>query len=141
VLLVGAAGWRSGAKSDDGGGSKTYNLLFDNAFGLTEGGDFKVAGVGPARPTSFKVVKWRPPARGREGRGDRAGLADLRRDARCEIRPQSLIGEYFVDCQPGASDERHPRRRPAAGRRRPARRSRSTWSTTSCGARTASACA
>jgi cell division septation protein DedD len=36
------------------------------------------------------------------------GLADLRRDARCEIRPQSLIGEYFVDCQPGASDERIP---------------------------------
>jgi hypothetical protein len=36
------------------------------------------------------------------------GLADLRRDARCEIRPQSLIGEYFVDCQPGASDEHIP---------------------------------
>ena len=36
------------------------------------------------------------------------GLADLRRDARCEIRPQSLIGEYFVDCQPGTSDERLP---------------------------------
>ena len=36
------------------------------------------------------------------------GLADLRKDARCEIRPQSLIGEYFVDCQPGTSDERIP---------------------------------
>ena len=36
------------------------------------------------------------------------GLADLRKDARCEIRPQSLIGEYFVDCQPGTSDERLP---------------------------------
>jgi ABC-type transporter Mla subunit MlaD len=34
------------------------------------------------------------------------GLADLRKDASCEIRPQSLIGEYFVDCQPGSSDER-----------------------------------
>ena len=36
------------------------------------------------------------------------GLADLREDAHCEIRPQSLIGEYFVDCQPGTSDERIP---------------------------------
>ena len=36
------------------------------------------------------------------------GLADLRKDANCEIRPQSLIGEYFVDCQPGTSDERLP---------------------------------
>ena len=48
VLLVGAAALSLGAKSDDGG-SKTYNLL-DNAFGLTEGGDFKVAGCGPGRP-------------------------------------------------------------------------------------------
>ena len=31
VLVVGAAALSLGAKSDDGG-SKTYNLLFDNAF-------------------------------------------------------------------------------------------------------------
>jgi ABC-type transporter Mla subunit MlaD len=36
------------------------------------------------------------------------GFADLREDARCEIRPQSFIGEYFVDCQPGSSDRRLP---------------------------------
>jgi virulence factor Mce-like protein len=86
---------------------KTYKILFDNAFGLTEGGDFKVAGVRGGQTSTFKIVK----------RGGRAlalveaevsepGLADLRKDARCEIRPQSLIGEYFVDCQPGTSDER-----------------------------------
>ncbi len=34
------------------------------------------------------------------------GIADFREDASCEIRPQSLIGEYFVDCQPGSSDRR-----------------------------------
>jgi ABC-type transporter Mla subunit MlaD len=34
------------------------------------------------------------------------GFDDLRADARCEIRPQSLIGEYFVDCQPGTSSKR-----------------------------------
>ena len=65
VLLVGAAALALGAKADDDGGSKTYNLLFDNAFGLTEGGDFKVAGVRAGKTTTFKVVKvGRPPARG-----------------------------------------------------------------------------
>jgi phospholipid/cholesterol/gamma-HCH transport system substrate-binding protein len=109
VLLVGAAGLALGAKSDDGGGSKTYTLLFDNAFGLTEGGDFKVAGVRAGKTTSFKVVNvgGRPLA-AVKAEVTEPGLADLRRDARCEIRPQSLIGEYFVDCQPGASDERIP---------------------------------
>jgi len=108
VLLVGAAALSLGAKSDNGG-SKTYNLLFDNAFGLTEGGDFKVAGVRAGKTTSFKVVK----ANGRplalvKAEVTEPGLADLRKDARCEIRPQSLIGEYFVDCQPGTSDQRIP---------------------------------
>ena len=36
------------------------------------------------------------------------GFGDFRKDASCEIRPQSLIGEYYVDCQPGKSDERLP---------------------------------
>jgi virulence factor Mce-like protein len=121
LLLVGAA-LALGAKSDDDGGSKTYTLLFDNAFGLTEGGDFKVAGVRAGKTTKFKVVK----AGGRPLAAVTAevtepGLADLRRDARCEIRPQSLIGEYFVDCQPGTSDERIP-----DGGRLPVRQTSST---------------
>ena len=108
LLVAGAAALALGAKSDDAQG-KTYNLLFDNAFGLTEGGDFKVAGVRAGKTTSFKVTK-------RNGRPlalvkaevTEPGFADLREDARCEIRPQSLIGEYFVDCQPGASGKRLP---------------------------------
>ena len=107
LLLVTAAALALGAKSDDDGGSKTYELLFDNAFGLTEGGDFKVAGVRAGQTKTFKVTKvgGRPVALV-EAEVTEPGLADLRKDARCEIRPQSLIGEYFVDCQPGTSDER-----------------------------------
>ena len=33
----------------------TYELLFDNAFGLTEGGDFKVAGVRAGKITTLDV--------------------------------------------------------------------------------------
>ena len=109
VLVVAAAGLGLGAKGDDDSGSKTYELLFDNAFGLTEGGDFKVAGVRAGQTSKFKVTKvdGRPLALV-TAEVTEPGLADLRRDAKCEIRPQSLIGEYFVDCQPGTSDERLP---------------------------------
>ncbi|HMJ97556.1 MAG TPA: MlaD family protein [Thermoleophilaceae bacterium] len=112
VLVLGVvcgAALSVGAKSDEATGSKTYNLLFDNAFGLTEGGDFKVAGVRAGQTKTFKVTKvdGRPVALV-EAEVTEPGLADLRKDARCEIRPQSLIGEYFVDCQPGTSDERLP---------------------------------
>ena len=102
VLLAGTAALALGAKGGDDGGSKTYHLFFDNAFGLTKGGDFKVAGVRAGKTTAFKVkeVNGRPLAEV-TAEVTEPGLADLRRDAHCEIRPQSLIGEYFVDCQPG----------------------------------------
>ena len=109
LALVCGAALTLGAKDEEDSGGKTYELLFDNAFGLTEGGDFKVAGVRAGQTSKFKVVKvgGRPLALV-EAEVTEPGLADLRRDARCEIRPQSLIGEYFIDCQPGASDERIP---------------------------------
>ena len=34
------------------------------------------------------------------------GFGSLRTDAFCESRPQSLIGEYFIDCRPGTSEQR-----------------------------------
>jgi virulence factor Mce-like protein len=108
ALLVGAA-LSVAANGDEKSSAKTYELLFDNAFGLTEGGDFKVAGVRAGQTSTFKVTKvdGRPLALV-EAEVTEPGLADLREDARCEIRPQSLIGEYFVDCEPGTSDERLP---------------------------------
>jgi phospholipid/cholesterol/gamma-HCH transport system substrate-binding protein len=109
LALVCGAALSVGASRDEDTGSKTYELIFDNAFGLTEGGDFKVAGVRAGQTSKFKVTKvdGRPLALV-EAKVTEPGLADLRKDARCEIRPQSLIGEYFVDCQPGTSDERLP---------------------------------
>jgi virulence factor Mce-like protein len=122
VLVAAAAALALGAKGGEDSGGKTYELLFDNAFGLTEGGDFKVAGVRAGQTSAFKVVKvdGRPLAMV-TAEVTEPGLADLRRDALCEIRPQSLIGEYFVDCQPGTSDERLP-----DGARLPVARTRST---------------
>ena len=66
-----AGGGRAGARREratTAAASKTYELLFDNAFGLTEGGDFKVAGVRAGKTSEFKIARstagrsrsWRP---------------------------------------------------------------------------------
>jgi ABC-type transporter Mla subunit MlaD len=99
--------------ASEGGGEAgkgtTYKLHFDNAFGLVENGDFKVGGVRAGVTSSFEVIKNKSRSIAEiEVKVEEPGFDDLRSDARCEIRPQSLIGEYYVDCQPGTSDERLP---------------------------------
>ena len=41
--------------------------------------------------------------RGGDDPGHRTGFGQFHQDASCESRPESLIGEYFVDCNPGSS--------------------------------------
>jgi len=96
-----------GATGDAGAQGKTYKIYFDNASGLANGGDFKVAGVRAGSTGEAKVVRrgGRPLAVV-EAKVTEPGFADLRKDARCKITPQSFIGEYYVDCQPGTSDEK-----------------------------------
>jgi ABC-type transporter Mla subunit MlaD len=97
----------AGASDKGGAEGRTYKIMFDNAFGLVKGGDFRVGGVNAGQTTAFDVVK-------KKGESPKAvvtvevskpGFGDFRTDASCEIRPQSLIGEYYVDCQPGKSPE------------------------------------
>jgi virulence factor Mce-like protein len=108
VLAVCGAALALGAAEDEGAKGRTYEIVFDNAFGLTEGGDFKIAGVRAGRTSSFEIVGQERPRAVVKAEVTESGFADLREDARCEIRPQSLIGEYFVDCQPGASERKLP---------------------------------
>src|SRR5215217_2769937 len=97
----------AGASDRKGAEGRTYKIMFDNAFGLTRGGDFRVGGVNAGQTTGFDVVK----KKGESPKAvvtvevSKAGFGDFRKDASCEIRPQSLIGEYYVDCQPGKSPE------------------------------------
>lgn len=106
VVAVAAVTVLLGAGGDDRG-TRRYWLELDNAFGLTDGADVKVAGVRAGtieqitldRRTLHALV---------ELRIRRAGFGDLRADVSCETRPQSLIGEYFVDCAPGTSARRLP---------------------------------
>jgi virulence factor Mce-like protein len=112
VLATGA----SGDKSDAG----TYWVELDNAFGLIKGADLKVAGVRAGKITALELDQ--RTHRALVGiKVDKDGFGSLRADTRCESRPQSLIGEYFLDCEPGTS----PRRLPA-GARIPVSRTSST---------------
>jgi virulence factor Mce-like protein len=95
----------SGASNSSSAG--TYKIMLDNAFGLTSGADFKVAGV-PAG--TIKSIELPPgcvsgdPAQCRAlvtVQLNSSSFGPFRSDAFCQSRPQSLIGEYFVDCEPG----------------------------------------
>jgi virulence factor Mce-like protein len=92
VLLTGA--------SEDGGG-KSYEIEFDSAFGLSPGGDLKIGGVKAGKTTGFKLER-RPPYRVLvTAEVTEPGFDTLKTDAHCAVRQQSLIGEYFVDCDVG----------------------------------------
>ncbi len=102
-LLLAAAAFvvvATGASNKTANG--TYKIELDNAFGLVNGADFKVAGV-PAgaisaidlNPKDLHAVVTVSVTQG--------GFGQFHSDAKCESRPQSLIGEYYIDCQPGSS--------------------------------------
>ncbi len=94
VVLATAAGGSNGGY--------TVRAIFDDAGNLIPGENVKIDGVkvgtvGSVAPTPqakaavvFNI--------------ENPGFKDFRADASCEIRPQSLIGEKYVDCEPT-----HPR--------------------------------
>ena len=92
----------TGATEDPRGTS--YRVVFDNVFGLTEGGDLKIGGVKAGETTGFELTDDEPHKVAVEILLTEPGLTGLREDARCAVRQQSLIGEYYVDCQPGTGE-------------------------------------
>jgi virulence factor Mce-like protein len=80
----------------------TYRIELDNAFGLVPGATFKVAGV-PAGTISSLGLDQRTQHAVVTIQVTQPGLGQFHSDAFCQSRPQSLIGEYFLDCQPGQS--------------------------------------
>jgi virulence factor Mce-like protein len=105
LIGLGAFALLTGAASEEEQGTEDkpiYWVQLDNAFGLIEGADFKVAGTRAGKITELRLV--------RVGDGYKAlagvqltspTVRRLHTDVTCESRPQSLIGEYFIDCSPG----------------------------------------
>ena len=101
---VGVAFLAVGAGSSDADAPR-YWVELDNAFGLVDGADVKIGGVRAGKVTELKLD--RESLRAKVGIEVTAtGFNDIRTDVRCETRPQSLIGEYFIDCQPGRAATR-----------------------------------
>ena len=100
LTIVGASALAvvsTGAKNNDPGNYKV-RAIFDNAVSVIPGEDVKIAGVKVGKVDSLDVTD-----------NDQAaitlavtepGFQDFRQDATCTIRPQSLIGEKYVECSP-----------------------------------------
>jgi phospholipid/cholesterol/gamma-HCH transport system substrate-binding protein len=100
VLLIAAAAAFAvvalGA-GDDGGGSYKVRAIFDNAGFVIPGEDVKVAGVKVGAIDSIDVTDDLKAAVVLDITDK--GYQDFRQDAECLVRPQSLIGERFVECE------------------------------------------
>jgi virulence factor Mce-like protein len=103
VFMIVAGGSKSGSTER----GKTYKIELDNAFGLVKGADFKVAGVPAGKiqnidlePGCIQGITTQCYAL-ITVQVTQGGFGSFHSNAFCESRPQSLIGEYFIECQPG----------------------------------------
>ena len=89
------------SRSASGSGTYLVRAIFDDASFAAQGEDVRIAGANVGSIQSLGVTS-----------GKRAavtiGITDHRfapfhNDATCAIRPQSLIGEEYVDCTPGTA--------------------------------------
>ncbi len=99
ALIIGATAFvvfGTGASDEDSG--YKVRAEFRNAFTVIPGLDVKIAGVKVGKVDDLDVTPDQKAAV--VLRIDKPGFKDFRRDAECTIRPQSLIGEKFVECTP-----------------------------------------
>ena len=102
IVVFVAGGALAAFGAGDSATGKEYKVVFDSAFGLVKGADFKVGGVPVGSIQDLDVDRKDARAIVTVGvsQGGK-GFGGLRDSATCTVNPQSLIGEYFVDCQPG----------------------------------------
>lgn len=92
VLLAGGSG---GGRDD---GAYRVRAIFDNAFAVIPGEEVRVGG---ARVGSVEDTDVTPDRKAvLVLKIDDAAFRDFRADAECTIRPQSIIGERYVECLP-----------------------------------------
>jgi ABC-type transporter Mla subunit MlaD len=89
----------SPARSD--GGPYTVRAIFDDAAFAARGEDVRVAGANVGTISSLGVTADKRAAVSLRINDSR--FAPFHANAHCAIRPQSLIGEQYVDCAPGTA--------------------------------------
>ncbi len=102
LVLVAGGFWLVAGGASSPSATGTYKIEFDNAFGLVTGADFKVAGV-PAGTIKSIDLDQRTLHAVVTIQVTRGGFGQFHQSAFCQSRPESLIGEYFIDCDPGST--------------------------------------
>jgi ABC-type transporter Mla subunit MlaD len=83
-------------------GSHTYQAELFNAFGLVKGSELRIAGAKAGTITDLGITPQKTALVSFEVD---SGFPEFKADASCSSEPQSLIAEYFLDCQPGTSTQ------------------------------------
>jgi phospholipid/cholesterol/gamma-HCH transport system substrate-binding protein len=102
TALCGASALVASAGADD---KHTYQVELDNAFGLVSGSEVRIAGVVAGTVTGLDINEAKRAVVTIEISGP---LSTLKESATCSSEPQSLIAEYFLDCQPGTQGDPLP---------------------------------
>ena len=97
LLAAGALAVSAGAED-----KRTYQADLFNAFGLVEGSELRVAGVKAGTVTGLDIT---PEKTARITFEVDPSFPEFKSDASCSSEPQSLIAEYFLDCQPGSAED------------------------------------
>jgi phospholipid/cholesterol/gamma-HCH transport system substrate-binding protein len=96
------------ATDDDTNDAYFVRATFDNASTIVEGEDVKIAGVPVGVISDMDVTEDNKAAV--TLRIDNEDFTPWKQDASCTIRAQGLIGEKFVECEPGSTDAPNLRR-------------------------------
>jgi ABC-type transporter Mla subunit MlaD len=99
LLAAGATGVVAVAGAAD---SRTYQAELFNAFGLVKGSELRVAGVKAGTVTELEVTPQKTALVSFEVGSE---FPEFKADASCASEPQSLIAEYYLNCQPGVSPQ------------------------------------
>jgi ABC-type transporter Mla subunit MlaD len=75
----------------------SYRIELDNAFGIVQRSEVRVAGVTQGEVTDLDVNAGKRAVLTVEVSGP---LSQFGEDTTCSSEPQSLIAEYFIDCEP-----------------------------------------
>src|SRR4051812_2588127 len=100
LALAGAAVFGVGAAGSGGGSSYQVRAIFDDVASAVPGEDVKIAGAKVGKIGAMNVTPERKAAVVLDISD--SGFTPFHQNAHCTIRPQSLIGEKYVECTPGS---------------------------------------
>jgi virulence factor Mce-like protein len=99
LAIVAGAIATTGAAGPDTGSGYQVIAIFDDVASAVPGEDVKIAGAKVGKIDSMEVTPSHKAAVTLNITDD--NFTPFRRNAHCTIRPQSLIGEKYVECEPG----------------------------------------